>query len=207
MNSTQNTITSCFMSLHEKQVHYLVAGKEEQHPIILMHGASFSSETWKQIGTIDCLAHAGYRVFALDLPGFGESEPSSVSKEIWMEGCFQQLSFSAPPVLLAASMSGTFAFPFLNKCPDAISGLIAVAPVGIRNVQESLSKISVPVLAIWGEKDNTVPKEEGELLVQKVPRGRLVIVPNGSHAPYMNEPELFHQELLTFLKECFFEKT
>ena len=191
-------IESRFIQVGAAKVHVLVTGPEAGSPIVLLHGASFSSATWQQIGTLETLANAGWRAYAVDLPGFGQSESSDSPRETWLKNVLDALPTSAP-VIVTPSLSGQYALPLAISELSRVKALVAIAPVAIDHYRDRLKMISVPVLAVWGEHDRLIPQEHADLLVAASPNGRKVIIAGGSHAPYMSDPATWHRVLLEFL--------
>ncbi|HEU5115672.1 MAG TPA: alpha/beta hydrolase [Isosphaeraceae bacterium] len=191
---------SRWTEIEARRVHYLIEGEESGRAVVLLHGASFNAETWHEIGTMKAVSDAGNFVCAVDLPGHGKSSPSLGTPRTWLRVLLDILKIERP-VIVSPSMSGRFSLPLVTEDPQRVSGFVAVAPVGISQYQQALNRITVPVLAVWGENDRTIPLEQADLLVNSVKQGRKVIIPGGSHAPYMSDPEAFHAELLKFLGE------
>ena len=184
------------------RVHGLTSGPISGSAVVLLHGASFSSATWRDIGTIEALTAARYWVYAVDLPGYGGTEQSATAPARWLETLLDKLSIERP-VIVSPSMSGRFSLPFLISHPDRAAGFVAVAPVGIQHHRDKLDQIKCPVLATWGERDAIIPLDHAKLLTAAVPKGRVVVIPNAGHAPYMNDAPAFHREVLAFLAEVF----
>jgi abhydrolase domain-containing protein 14 len=182
------------------QAHYLTAGEGNARPVVLLHGASFSAETWSRLGTLDVLAQAGYWVYAVDLPGYGKSSTAGKPARAWLRVLLDALGLDRPAIV-SPSMSGAFALPLVTESPERVAGFVAVAPVALMEHRQQLEKIQAPVLAIWGERDQTIPVAHADVLVQAVKDGRKVVIAGAGHAPYMNEPAAFHAELLMFLGE------
>ena len=67
------------------------------------------------------------------------------------------------------------------------------------NLEPLLSKIKIPTLLLWGEKDQIVPVSIAQKIFAKIPKTDLIIISNTSHKlPYEN-PNLFSKKCLEFL--------
>jgi len=69
---------------------------------------------------------------------------------------------------------------------DLLQGLAVLRDTDLR---PGLSGIEVPVTVIAGEGDVLVPLKASRLLAAALSRGRLVVVKEGGHAPFLDNPE------------------
>ena len=207
-------------------------GKHVQVDILLLHGAKYGSQTWRGVGTLQILAYWGYRTYAIDLPGYQLSKKATVptDKRQFMEDLIAKLRLSKV-VIVAPSMSGSFGLPILLEPNDVdLRGFIAIAPQStnkysrqqyqsvkfishirisfvlclyILNINVMCNKVDVPVLLMYGEKDNTPYKEEALYWMENIPGVTNVMVTKAGHAAFVGNPAGFHNDILRFLSsEC-----
>jgi dienelactone hydrolase len=179
-------------------IHSLSAGPETGQSVLLLHGARFDAETWRGLGTLDVLAKAGYRVVALDLPGFGKSENWRFDRARLLEQLLPELGIGSP-VALAPSMSGAVTFAVLEARPELVAGFIGVAPAGTQRFTARVKDSPVPALVVWGDRDTVFPVAQAGLLAGSFERATVVILEGARHPCYLDEPARFHEAVLKFL--------
>ncbi len=191
-------IESIEIKIDDGAVHGLAAGKHDAMPVVLLHGARFSAETWRKLGTIAVLAEAGYRAVAIDVPGYGRSPKSPVDPRTWLARVLGELS-ERKAVVVSPSMSGQLSLPLATGQPEKLAGFVPVAPVAVPAYKDRLAKVAVPTLVVWGASDRVVPLAHADLLASTIPGAKKLILPGAQHPCYLDAPEAFHKALLEFL--------
>lgn len=130
------------------QIAYTALGTGQ--PILLIHGFGASIGHWRK--NISVLAEAGYRVFAIDLLGFGGSDkpPLDYSMELWEEmlADFWQTHIQAPTVFVGNSIGALLALIMLANHPEmASAGVLLNAAGGLNHRPEELN---LPLRLVMG---------------------------------------------------------
>jgi len=198
MDERKTTVSAIDMKISHRTVHTLQAGPTDGLPVVLLHGARFSSRTWQELGTIELLAGKGYRTIAVDLPGFGSSEASDVAPTEFLPALFDALGADRP-VVLAASMSGAYAYPMVEPDPPLVRGLVAVAPAGTGTWAAKLEGRTFPLLIVWGGDDAVFPVSNADLLEKSVEGSTKLVLDGAPHPCYLERPGEFHAALIEFL--------
>ena len=112
------------------RIRYTVQGKGQ--PLMLLHGFGASIGHWRQ--NIPVLAAAGYRVFAIDLLGFGGSDKPAIdySIELWQELLkdFWTDQIQQPTVYIGNSVGGLLSLMMLANHPETAAGGVLLNPAG-----------------------------------------------------------------------------
>jgi abhydrolase domain-containing protein 14 len=151
---------------------------------------------------LQAVAADGYTVTAVDLPGFGQSagQVPLALRAYFLAGLVQALDLAKEIVVVAPSMSGTFAVPLLtSQLLPGLRGLVAVAAAGLsEHTPAELDARQVPILYIYGELDSGLG-QAGVRALRDASMAELREMPNASHPCYLDDPATFNQWLLEFL--------
>ncbi|XP_042310532.1 protein ABHD14A [Sceloporus undulatus] len=177
----------------------------ERLAVIFLHGQSFTSRTWEELGTLALLSESGYRAVAIDLPGYGDSPRSpavetAAGRVAFLHQIFKELGLQKP-VLISSSMSGHYSIPFLLTNGEQLRGFVPIAPVGTKEfTTQQYQQVKTPTLIIYGERDTGLGTQSLQSL-QQIPKSNVVMLPGAGHACYLDKPQEFHKALLNFLSE------
>ena len=112
------------------KIRYTVVG--EGKPLLLIHGFGASIGHWRK--NIPVLAEGGYRVFALDLLGFGGSDkaPLNYTLELWQEQIkdFWLEHINKPTVFVGNSIGALLSLMLVTNYPEIAAGGILINCAG-----------------------------------------------------------------------------
>lgn len=120
-----------FIPMQDRKIYYEDVGTGPT--VLLIHGLGGSTRYWAS--TIMNLSQKGFRVVAIDLPGFGRSDlphkclnvADYVEVVDFVMSCLRVDTFS----IVGCSMGGLVAWMYAAAFPQRISKTILVSPVGI----------------------------------------------------------------------------
>ncbi len=154
------------------KVHFRVTGEESNTPIVLIHGFGASCDHWRN--NAEVFASAGFRIYGIDLIGFGKSEQDLKGKKIYLNNQFwanQLASFideivnierNEKVILIGNSLGALTSITTLLQRPELIKTIIAaplpepvsvnpikiVLPNWIRSINSFLIKVFFNLLPL-----------------------------------------------------------
>ena len=69
------------------------------------------------------------------------------------------------------------------------------------DLRGSLSIITQPTLVMAGERDTLTPPQASQYMAAQLPDARLATVKGAAHAPFLSHPEIFVEQIKSFLHE------
>ncbi|WP_233862266.1 alpha/beta fold hydrolase [Paraburkholderia adhaesiva] len=120
--------TSRTVKTKDWTLHYQEAG--QGHPVILLHGSGPGATGWSNFsGNIEALAKQ-FHVYAVDMPGWGQSDAATVEQLDHVEAAIQFMDALGieRAAFVGNSMGGQTSLRLATEHPNRISHLITMGP-------------------------------------------------------------------------------
>ncbi len=172
---------SVFLETGDQRLHYYEAGQANMPVIVLLHGGGIDSAkiAWRHL--IDPLAKT-HHVYALDLPGYGQSDPPTAGTAYTTQylidtlGAFVDALGLERFALLGLSMGGATALGYTLAHRECVTQLILVDAYGIQD------RVPVQLLSHIALRAPAFVQK----LVWSVPRANRLFLWSGLQAIYFN---------------------
>ncbi len=122
------------------------------------------------------------------------AQGSEAFAETFSKAVFAPESFNTRPEAVALIKDIITSTPALS-----IAGTL-LALAARTDTTPSLGQIKIPTLILVGEKDVTTPPANSQLMHEKIAGSELHIIPAAAHMSNLENPSVFNQHLLSFLK-------
>lgn len=120
-------------------IFYKILGNRDAPPLVMLHTPSLGNSAYEMRKIVGALAQE-YRVYALDLLGFGLSDHPSIdyTSETYIAMCHDFLTqvVGQPVTLLASGLSCNYAVHVAYRYPNTCSRLILISPSELFEVQQ-----------------------------------------------------------------------
>ena len=164
--------------------------------VLFLHGGAYTSDVWDRTGLLDDVLDAGWRGMAIDLPGSGDSDDTTLDPVEFLGAVVDELG--EPPVIVSPSASGRYSLPFVAAHPDRVRGFVPVAPVGAAGFSMPSGATPPPSLVVWGSEDDLFPPSIAPQLAEAL-GGRAEVIEGAGHAAYDDDPAAFRDLLVGLL--------
>lgn len=133
MITNHNSIKETWLDVNGMHIHCYLSGNHGK-PVILLHGGGVDSARLSWEPVIDRLGET-FRVFAPDLPGYGQSDKPDVTYSVdyytdFLHGLMDALGLEKAS-LIGISLGGGIALNFTLNYPKRVEHLIPVDPYGL----------------------------------------------------------------------------
>ena len=119
-------------------IYYKVAGEQNAPPVVLVHTPELAGSAYEMLGIMASLA-ASYRVYTLDLLGFGLSDRPDISytPDLYTQLLHDFLTnvVAEPATLVASRLSCNYAATVAADSPELCSRLVLLSPAALHGYQ------------------------------------------------------------------------
>ncbi len=182
-------------------------------PAVLLAHGSHPENTWRVWEhNVEAMASSGFRVYALDLVGYGQSGGEPLDHRLQAMALVELMDAEGieTAFLGGVSWGGMIALEVALTASDRVRGLILVDSAGVGQYgEEDLESITCPTLVVWGEDDIVIPLASAAWFGAAIPHCRVETIagvteqegvpPWGGHHPMRFKPSQFNDIIVEFL--------